>query len=182
MPPLPRHWRSATDYGRCSPQIHLRHDVDARSELKITVLSWLKDDFYRDSLNDFDVIARGIFGRKQAEKRTGRSGDAVDVASVATPIGIGIKNHTLTGPDVSKLRLVEISSDPHVLERSHCQQLLAALNVHSNDQCFPHLAGHGGNDFCVSKIQFRLLESRALVLHRGFGRNGPRTSYSHLFR
>src|SRR5207249_7208958 len=128
MPPSPPHSRSATDYGRCSPQIHLGDDVHARPELKITVLSRLKDDFYADPLLDFDVIAGRIFRRKQAEKRTGRSRDAVDVAFVAPSIGIGIKNHRLAGPDVPKLRLFEISGDPHVLKRNHCQQLLARLN------------------------------------------------------
>src|SRR5881296_3697732 len=100
MPQSPRQRRSATDYGRCSPQIHLRHDVHARSELKIIVLSRLEDDFYRDPLDDFDVIPGRIFRRKQAEKRTGRSGDAVDVASVAPSIGIRVKNYRLAGPDV----------------------------------------------------------------------------------
>src|SRR5207247_6655084 len=132
MPLSPRHWRSATDYGRCSPQIHLGDDVHARPELKITVLSRVKDDFYRNPLHDFDVVARGIFRRKQAEKRTGRSGDAVDVAFVAPSIGIGIKNHRLARSDVPKLRLFEISGDPDVLERNHCQQLLAWPNAQSH--------------------------------------------------
>src|SRR5437867_486005 len=155
MPRSLRHWRSATDYGRRSPQIHLRDDVDARSELKVTVLSRLKDDFYGDPLHDFDVVARGIFRRKQAEKRTGRSADAVDVARVAASIGIGIEHHRLTRPDVPKLRLLEISGDPHVLERNHGQQLLAGLYIHTHHDSFPHLPSHGGDDLCVAKVQLR---------------------------
>src|SRR5262245_28641027 len=170
------------DYERGSPRMHLRDDGYARSELKITVLSRLKDDFYGDPLHDFDVIACGIFRRKQAEKWTGRSGDAVDVALVATSIGIRVENHRLTGPDVPKLRLFEISRDPHVLERNQCQQLLAGLNIHSNDHRLSHLTGHRGNNFCVVKVQLRLLESRALLLDRGFGRDCPGTSCSQLFR
>src|SRR5262249_47533758 len=176
MPPLPRQWRSATDYGRCSPQIHLRDDVHARSELKITVLSRLKDDFYRDPLDDFDVIARSIFRRKQTEKRTGRSGDAVDVAFVAPSIGIRVKNHRLTGPDVPKLRLFEISGDPHVLKRNQSQQLLARLNIHSHDHGFPDQPGDRSDDLCIVKVQLRLLESRTLLFDHGFGTYFPRTT------
>src|SRR5262249_1131898 len=120
------------------------------------------------SLYDLYVIACRIFRRKQTEKGTGRTADAVDVAFVAASIGIGVKNDRLSRSDFPKLCLFEISGDPHVLERNLCQQLLAGLNIHPDHDGFSYLPSHGGDDFCVAKVQLRLLESGAFLLNRTF--------------
>src|SRR6516162_2653099 len=64
-----------------SSQVHFRHDIHARPKLTVSVFSGLEHDLYRNSLHDFHVISRGIFGWKQTEKRSGGTSDTVDVPS-----------------------------------------------------------------------------------------------------
>src|SRR5215471_577414 len=65
-----------------SSQVHFRHDIHARPKLTVSVFSGLEHDLYRNSLHDFHVISRGIFGRKQTEKRSGGASDTVDAPSI----------------------------------------------------------------------------------------------------
>src|SRR5262245_33402249 len=70
---------------------YLGNNVHARPQLEVAVLPRINHDLHRNSLHNLDVIAGGIFRRKQTEKRAGRSGNAVDMAGVVSAVGIDIE-------------------------------------------------------------------------------------------
>jgi hypothetical protein len=53
--------------GSYSLEIYVWHDVHAGSKLKIPVFSLFENDLYGDPLDDLDVVAGGIFRRKQTK-------------------------------------------------------------------------------------------------------------------
>src|SRR6266850_3596100 len=163
-----------------SSDIHFGHDVHAGPELEVVVLSRVDRDLHRNPLDDLDVIAGGIFGRKQTEKRTGRSGNTVHAALVGSIVGIDKELDALPRPHRHELSLFEVCGDPDFLQRNDSEQLLARCDVHSNHHTLGHLSVHGSNYFRVTKVQFGLLERSALLLHNGQGRQGPRLSSSYL--
>ena len=63
-----------------SSEVHVGHDIHTRSKLMVPILSRFKNNLHRNPLDNFHVVAGGIFGRKQTEERTGCSRDAVHVA------------------------------------------------------------------------------------------------------
>src|SRR5690349_7425043 len=112
------------DSRSCSSEIHLGYDIHTRPQLQVSIFSRCDNDFYRDPLDDLDVISCRVFGRKQAEQRAGRSRDAVNPAAVSLAIGHHVNHRTLSRTYVAELRLFEVSGDPYVLERNQREQLL----------------------------------------------------------
>src|SRR5262249_37633144 len=146
--------RSSPD---CSSQEHSGSDIHAGAKLSVGVLPRLDDDLGGNALNDLDVVAGRVFGRKQTEKRTRGSSNAVNVPLVLAARGIDVDLRTLPRTDMAKLRLLEVRGDPHVVERHHGQQLLARLNVHAEHDGLVHLPVYGRDHARVEQIQLRLL-------------------------
>src|SRR5262249_26129965 len=133
----PRRWSSEQHFGL---------DIDTWPELPIAILSGRDDDLGGEPLPGPDVISRGIFWRKETEQRTGGPGDAVDMTVVGSTVRIDVHLNCLPRTDVSKLRLLEIGGNPDLVEGHNRQQLLAGLNVHSNDDGLGDLSVHRCDD------------------------------------
>jgi hypothetical protein len=155
-------------------KVYVRDHIHARSKLTITIFSRLKNDLYRNSLNNFYVIAGGIFGRKQTESRARRSRDAVHVAFEFSATRIHMDFCPLPNLHVPKLRLFKIRGYPDFIERHNGEELLPGLNVHADYDCLIYFAAHRSHNLCVLKVELCLLEQRSLLLYIG----GRRTSAS----
>src|SRR5229473_7148502 len=101
---------------RCSSDIYGGHNIHAWPKLVILVFSRIKDNFYRNALNDFYVITRCIFRREQAEERTGGSGNAVYMTLKCLPARIHMDVGFLANFHLPQLRLFEISGDPDFIQ------------------------------------------------------------------
>src|SRR5580704_8142928 len=94
----------------------LGFDGHAQAKLVIAVLAFIENDFYRDALNYFYVIARGVFGRQQAGACAAGTGDAVHVGFVGAAVGVHFNFGGLIGPHVFQLGFFIVGGDPNFVE------------------------------------------------------------------
>ena len=75
----------------------------------------LKLDAHRQSLNNFDEIARRVLGRQQSQRRAGAHRKTGDPAREYAPaaIHLGIPVDRLTDTQILQLCLFEIGVDPN---------------------------------------------------------------------
>ena len=118
----------------------------------IAIFSLLKNYFDRNSLHDFHVIAGGIFGWKQTERRAGCARDAVHVTVQASPSGINMDFGFLPNSHAPELRLFEIGGDPDFIQGNDGEELLPGLDIHSDHHRLIHFAGDRGNNFRVLQV------------------------------
>src|ERR1700685_1577360 len=98
----------------------------------VAVFSWLENDLHRDSLDDFDVVAGGVFRRQQTEGWAGGPGDAVDVAVQNSTAGVDMNPGFLTNAHVPQLGFLEVGSDPDIIKRHNGEQLLPGLDIQAD--------------------------------------------------
>ena len=105
---------------------HHGHPGAQRIRLKLPGI--IKDDLHRHPLNDFHVVARGVFRGQEAESGAAAALKAVDVGR-KLQIGVAIDGHDngLARPHFGQLRFLEIGDYPHV-RVDQCQQRLTDLN------------------------------------------------------
>src|SRR5580692_7883426 len=149
----------------CSSDVYVGHDIHARPKLVILIFSRFEDNFDRNALDDFYIIAGGIFRRKQAEERPGGAGNAVHVSLESPAARIDVNIGFLPDFHVPQFRLFEIGGDPDIVQWDHGEQLLPWLNVQANDNRFGHFAADRSDNLGVLQIQLRLLESGASLLN-----------------
>src|SRR2546426_12085309 len=89
-----------------------RFDGHSQAQPTLGALPLLESDFHRHALHHLDVVTRGVLGREQAELRSARPGDALDVAIVFAPVGVDVNLDGLAGSHVLELSLFEISRYP----------------------------------------------------------------------
>jgi hypothetical protein len=73
--------------------------------------SWpgVEHDLHGHALHDLHEVAGGVLGRQQAEARSGRGGNAVDLAvELLAAVGIDVHLHPLADAHVLELRLLEV--------------------------------------------------------------------------
>jgi hypothetical protein len=80
----------------------------------------LKLDAHRQSLNNFDEIARRVLGRQQSQRRAGAHRKTGDPAREYAPaaIHVGIHVDRLTDTQILQLCLFEIGVDPNFAKRA----------------------------------------------------------------
>jgi hypothetical protein len=79
----------------------------------------IEDDLHWQALHDLDVVAGGVFGRQQAERRSAAGLDAVDPArKVAAAEGVNPDIDGLPDAHGGKLCFLEVGGDPHI-QRHH---------------------------------------------------------------
>src|SRR5271163_5136532 len=93
-------------------------DGHAEAQVVIAVLSLIENDFYGDALDDFHVIAGGVFGRQQAGARAAGAGDAVHVAAVGAAVGVHLDFRGLALAHRFQLRFFVVGGDPNIGERN----------------------------------------------------------------
>ena len=148
----------------------------------ITVFALIENNFYRDPLYDFHIVAGSILRRKQTEERAGCARNAVYMTLQGFAGRINMDFRPLSNSHAPQLGLFEIGGDPHFIERHHGEELLSGLNVEPDDNCFIHRARYRRNDFGVLKVQLGLLEQRSLLLDIGNRRTDARFCGRHLLR
>src|SRR6266566_3662934 len=95
----------------------------------IRVLTGIENNLHWHSLNNFDEVARRVFGWQQREARARGGGDAVDLAREFLPADrIDLHSHALARTHVLQLRLLEVRRHPDFVERNDRHQRLAWLN------------------------------------------------------
>src|ERR1700722_7879674 len=112
---------------------HDRNDRFTRSKWQpIPGIQWLiKDDLYRNTLDDLHVIACCIFGRKQTESSSTAGLNAIDApAEFLTPQRVHFDLDWLAGSHLSDLIFLEVGADPDLL-RHQREQVLSSLDVGS---------------------------------------------------
>src|SRR4051794_5324791 len=73
----------------------------------------LHDDLHGHPLNHLDVVAGGVLGRQQRERRAGPGLDAVDMAPDGTVrVGVDADVRRLAGPHRGQLRFLVVRRDP----------------------------------------------------------------------
>ena len=133
-------------------EVNIGHDVHAGPKLTIAIFSRIENDFYRNPLNNFHVIASGVFRWKQTEEWARCSRNAVHVSFQSPASGIDVNFRFLTHTHVLKLRLFEIGGDPHFVERHDREQLLAGLHIQPDDNCLVHFTRDRRDNFGVSEV------------------------------
>src|ERR1700678_2805047 len=86
-------------------------------------------DTYRDALDHFDVVAGGILGREERENRARRATDLGNFAVVRLARGVYLDFDGLASGNVFELGLLEVGSDPEIVQRDKCEQVLAGRDV-----------------------------------------------------
>src|SRR5260370_20083568 len=124
----------------------LRLDAHPGSKLVVAVLFRLQNNLHRNPLDDLDVVAGGIFGRKRTEERARGPGDALYVTRVSPAARIHVNIRPLPGLHALELSLFEVGSDPHFVEWDDGQQLLAGLDVQADDNVLVHLTADRRGD------------------------------------
>src|SRR5262245_28397330 len=155
---------------RCSvmadlPCIYLSGHRHTRPQQLFCVLLLVDGDANGDTLNHLHEVPCRVLGRQQAEARSRRGGEALDVPlEIAAAVGVDLDDGRLPGAHVFQLRLLEIRGDPDVFERDHGHEWLARLN-HLTDLhgLFADDAAHRRADSRVLEIQLCLLNGRALL-------------------
>src|SRR6202008_3632351 len=121
-----------------------------------------------NTLDNFDIISRGVFRRQKAEHRAGGASDGIDVAGKGFAVGVGLDVSLLSGLHVAQRGLFEIGSDPNALERHDDEKALACLN---NLAVFDGLVrGHAvdrSNYIAVTEIELGGIELCAGAIDAG---------------
>src|SRR5271163_1033227 len=159
-----------------------RFDGHAEAQVVIAVLPFIENDLHRDALDDFHVIAGGVFGRQQAGARAAGAGDAIHVAAVGTAIGVHFYFGGLVFAHVFQLRFFVVGGDPDFVEGHDGEKLLAGLDVHAYFGIFADHAIYRRDDFRVLKIELRLLDRGLFLLHGGVSGERASTRGSYLAR
>ena len=156
---------------------HGRHDRHAGAEGDIG-RRMVDDDLDRHALDDLDVVASGVLGRQQRERRAGPGLDAGDVAAeVAIRIGVDLDPRRLARPHVIELGLLKVRDYPDVVRHEHGERGPGRGVFADRGGEVDHMAGLVGDDRGIGKVQPRLvalgvglldigLRARALSLER----------------
>ena len=94
----------------------------------LRVLPFFKYQFHRHALHHLDVVAGGIFGRKQAEARPGSSANAVHVGAIVAVVSVHVNRRGLAGVHVLQLIFLEVDGHPDVIQRHDGHKRLAGLH------------------------------------------------------
>jgi hypothetical protein len=120
----------------------------------VIVFSLLQHNPHGYTLHNFHVVASRILRRQQAEPRTGRSTQRINVAVVVASGRISADSHRLSRLHPLQLCFFEISRDPKVIHGNDGEQLLAGLHSLA---CFHRFAAddaaHRRNDLCITQVQ-----------------------------
>ena len=80
----------------------------------------VENDLHRHALDDLDIVAGGVLGGQQRERRPRSRLDAGDMAAHgAVRISVDFERDRLAGPHVVELRLLEIRRDPDRVRYEH---------------------------------------------------------------
>src|SRR5271167_3207102 len=126
----------------------------------------IENDFYRDALHHFHVIARGVFRRQKAQDRSGGTGNGIEVARKRFAVGVHFDVRLLTGLHVLELRFFEIRGHPDIVQGNNHQESLARL--HDLARLDRLVRGHsvdGRDDVAVAEIELRGVERGAGLFH-----------------
>src|SRR6202030_4842059 len=88
---------------RNSWEVYVGHDVHAGPKLTIPVLARLENDFYRNPLHNFHVVAGGVLRREQTEERACRARNAVHVALHSFAVRIHLDSRSLSNAHFPEL-------------------------------------------------------------------------------
>src|SRR6185437_4078738 len=133
MPPWRRPLQSATDCNWAaralrgqvgsgqhrSSQIDLWLDTHAWTQLMVTILARIENQFHWNTLDNLDVVACGIFRREHAEQRPRGPSYAVDMCLVSATVGIDFNFRLLPRLHALELGLFEVGCDPHFAQRDN---------------------------------------------------------------
>src|SRR6202050_2334125 len=156
-------------------------DRHSGAQVVILVFSRIEDDLHRNALHDFYIGAGIILGRQQAETGTAGAGDAINLAFVASSVGIHVHGYRLAYSHVTQLGLLVISGNPNIVERNDLHQFLARNDVLADfDGAIADYPCHWSHNFGVLQIQLSLLEVGFLLLSLCLGRRGPGARGLHL--
>src|SRR5581483_4069762 len=101
----------------------------ARPQHQIAVLALIEPDDHGDTLDDFDVVAGRVLGRKQAEARSAGSRQTFDVTAIAAAVGVHLDVRRLADLHVLKLRFFEVGDNPDVVQIDNRYQELPGFDV-----------------------------------------------------
>src|SRR5437016_158012 len=110
-------------------RVDLRCNGHAGAQHLLRVLLLVDRDADRHALDNLHEVAGRVFRWQQAEARSGRRREALDVRlEVMAAVGINFNHGGLSRTHVFQLRLLEIRGDPHFLERNDGHQRLSWLH------------------------------------------------------
>lgn len=86
------------------------------------ILTRINMNPYWKALHDLDVVATGVFGRKETEERTRCAGHVLDGAAKVSTQTIDVERDRFAGAHAAELCLFKVRSDPDVVDRNNCEQ------------------------------------------------------------
>ena len=81
------------------------------------------------TLHDFYVVAAGVFRRKKAEERPGRTCHVFNCAAIVAAEAVDVDGDGLAGVHAAELCFLEVRGDPDIANRDDGEQCLAGLNA-----------------------------------------------------
>src|SRR5581483_1554946 len=136
-------------------------------------LRLIKSDSYRNSLHNFDPVARCILRRKNGEHASCSAANACDlsVKNDAASIDIGKNPHRLAHSHFRELPLFIISADPHLIQRNNSHHRLPCFYPFSNLHC------PLSNNPCDGRFDGATLQRHESVSHPTFHLLNERVSF-----
>src|SRR6266481_3630655 len=98
--------------------LDLGYHRHACAQSMVRVLVILKDDLYRNPLDDLDIITSCVLRRQEAESRSTGAANAVHVSLVFAVERVHVDAGFLSYTHFSQLRLLKVRRYPDVVQRN----------------------------------------------------------------
>jgi hypothetical protein len=146
-------------------RVDVRFHRKADLQRMLLELVGLERDAHRNTLDHLDPVSCRVLGGKQGERGARARAKTNDLAVIrdTASVNVSSQGHRLAHPNVRKLRFLEVSVDPHLIERNHGHQ--SGARAHSLSE-LDVSARHEARD---GRRQLRALICKVCAAHRGSG-------------